>query len=204
VKRFWKEVEVAEDAEGGWAIQLDGRSVKTPAREALRAPTKALADAIAEEWNSVESEIDPRAMPLTGLANAAIDRIAPDPATFAQEILRRDIEKYRASASLAGPVFFDRTAVEAIAMLHEAAAIDGAERDRLLSTYRFHAPVFVLPPWREIYVMDAERDQPFDGADAIHLLTLDCYGRAGYAVALVPLASPQERARFVLRALALD
>ena len=128
----------------------------------------------------------------------------PDPATFAQEILRRDIEKYRASASLAGPVFFDRTAVEAIAMLHEAAAIDGAERDRLLSTYRFHAPVFVLPPWREIYVMDAERDQPFDGADAIHLLTLDCYGRAGYAVALVPLASPQERAQFVLRALALD
>ena len=98
MKRFWKEVEVAEDAEGGWAIQLDGRSVKTPAREALRAPTKALADAIAEEWNSVESEIDPRAMPLTGLANAAIDRIAPDPATFALGLTRyaeADLACYR-------------------------------------------------------------------------------------------------------------
>jgi len=98
VKRFWKEVEVAEDAEGGWAIQLDGRSVKTPAREALRAPTKALADAIAEEWNAVEGEIDPRAMPLTGLANAAIDRIAPDPATFALGLTRyaeADLACYR-------------------------------------------------------------------------------------------------------------
>jgi len=128
----------------------------------------------------------------------------PDPVTFAREILRRDIEKYRGSASLAGPVFFDRTPVEAITMLHEAVAIDDGERDLLLSTYRFHAPVFVLPPWREIYVTDAERDQPFDGADAIHRLTLDWYGNAGYSIALLPLASPRERAQFVLRALALD
>jgi len=128
----------------------------------------------------------------------------PDPEAFAREILRRDIEKYRDSTSLAGPVFFDRTAVEAIAMLHEAVAIDDRERDRLLSTYRFHACVFVLPPWREIYVTDAERDQPFDGADAVHRLTLDWYGKAGYSIASVPLAPPHARAEFVLRALALD
>ena len=64
--------------------------------------------------------------------------------------------------------------------------------------------VFVLPPWREIYVTDEERDQPFDGADAIHRLTLDWYGKAGYSIALVPLASARERAQFVLRALGLD
>jgi chaperone required for assembly of F1-ATPase len=97
VKRFWKEVEVAE-ADDAWGIQLDSRPVKTPAREALRAPTKALADAIAEEWNAVEGEIDLRAMPLTGLANAAIDRIAPDPATFASGLTRyaeADLACYR-------------------------------------------------------------------------------------------------------------
>lgn len=97
MKRFWKEVEVAGDDEG-WAIQLDNRPVKTPAREMLRVPTKALADATAEEWRAVESDIDPRAMPLTGLANAAIDRITPDPTTFASGLTRyaeADLACYR-------------------------------------------------------------------------------------------------------------
>ena len=97
MKRFWKEVEVAE-ADDAWGIQLDSRPVKTPAREALRAPTKALADAIAEEWNAVEGEIDLRAMPLTGLANAAVDRVAPDREAFASGLARyaeADLACYR-------------------------------------------------------------------------------------------------------------
>ena len=127
----------------------------------------------------------------------------PDEATFAREILRRDIESYRAAASLAGPVFFDRTPVEAIAMLHDAAPIERADHRRLLSTYTFHACVFVLPPWREIYVTDSERDQTFDAAEAVHGRILDCYGNAGYTIALVPLAPARDRAHFVLRALGL-
>ena len=98
MKRFWKEVEVAPEA-AGWAIQLDGRPVKTPAREALLVPTQALADAIASEWSDVEGDIDPRAMPLTGLANATIDRIAPDRATFAAGLAKyseADLACYRA------------------------------------------------------------------------------------------------------------
>jgi chaperone required for assembly of F1-ATPase len=82
MKRFWKDVAVAREGEG-WAIQLDGRPVRTPARAALVVPSEALANAIADEWRSVESEIDPRAMPLTGLANAAIDRVAPERRAFA-------------------------------------------------------------------------------------------------------------------------
>ena len=53
VKRFWKEVAVEREG-GGWAIRLDGRPVRTPARAPLVVPTEALADAIAEEWRSVE------------------------------------------------------------------------------------------------------------------------------------------------------
>jgi chaperone required for assembly of F1-ATPase len=66
MKRFWKEVAVVRE-DGGWAIQLDGRPVRTPARAALVVPTEALAEAIAGEWRSVEQEIDPPAMPVTGL-----------------------------------------------------------------------------------------------------------------------------------------
>jgi chaperone required for assembly of F1-ATPase len=82
MKRFWKEVTL--DREGdGWSIKLDGRPVRTPARASLVVPTEALGEAIAGEWRSVGETIDPRAMPLTGLANAAIDRVAPDSQAFA-------------------------------------------------------------------------------------------------------------------------
>jgi len=80
VKRFYKEAAVGADRQ----ILLDGRPVKTPGRVALAAPTRLLAEAIADEWNVQGETIDPRAMPLTGLVNAAIDRITPDPAGFAQ------------------------------------------------------------------------------------------------------------------------
>ncbi len=82
VKRFYKEATAAQ-LEGGWEIRLDARPVKTPARQALLLPTAGLAEAIAEEWRAQGDKIDPRSMPLTGLANAAIDRIAPDPQAFA-------------------------------------------------------------------------------------------------------------------------
>jgi len=62
----------------------------------------------------------------------------------------------------------------------------------------------VLPPWRAIYVTDAERDQTFDEAEAVHGRILDCYRNAGYSTEIVPAAPPGERARFVLRALGLD
>jgi chaperone required for assembly of F1-ATPase len=97
VKRFWKEVSVEPDGHG-WAIRLDDRPVKTPAREPLVAPNEKLADAIADEWRSVEGEVDPRAMPLTGLANAAIDRVAPERQSFAGGLVRyaeADLACYR-------------------------------------------------------------------------------------------------------------
>lgn len=83
MKRFYKHAEAAPGA-GGVAILLDGRTVKTPGREPLAVPTEELAEAIAAEWNAQGEDIDPRSMPLTGLANAAIDRVAPDPAAFAR------------------------------------------------------------------------------------------------------------------------
>ena len=79
VKRFYKKAEAT--AEGG--IALDGKPVRTPGRNPLVAPNAALAEAIAAEWNNQSGTIDPRTMPLTGLTNAAIDRIAPNKDAFA-------------------------------------------------------------------------------------------------------------------------
>jgi chaperone required for assembly of F1-ATPase len=98
MKRFWTAANAVE-REGGWGVELDGKPLRTPARESLNVPTRALAEVIAEEWNSVDGEIDPRAMPLTGLANAAIDRVQPDKAAFADRLARyaeADLACYRA------------------------------------------------------------------------------------------------------------
>ena len=97
MRRFWKEVTVERD-EAGWAVRLDGRSLRTPARASLSVPNRPLADAIAEEWRSAGDEIDPSAMPLTGFANAAIDRVAPERQAFASGLGRyaeADLACYR-------------------------------------------------------------------------------------------------------------
>jgi chaperone required for assembly of F1-ATPase len=95
VKRFYKAATVGE----GNRILLDGRPVQTPGRAALALPNARLAEDVAEEWNAQGGTIDPRAMKLTGLANAAIDRIAPDPAAFAHGLAaygESDLLCYRA------------------------------------------------------------------------------------------------------------
>lgn len=101
MKRFWKAVSVSAATGGGWTILLDGRPVRTPARAALAVPQRALAEAIAAEWDAQTQDIDPDAMPMTGFANAVIDRIAPDPAIFVADLAgygESDVLCYRAEA----------------------------------------------------------------------------------------------------------
>lgn len=94
MKRFWKDVTIEGDG-----IALDGRPVRTPGRVPLALPTPQLAEAVAQEWRDVGETLNPRAMPLTGLANAAIDRIAADRETFAASLAaygESDLLCYRA------------------------------------------------------------------------------------------------------------
>ncbi|KQI71793.1 ATPase [Loktanella sp. 5RATIMAR09] len=73
-KRFWKQAQ-AEACEDGFTVLLDGRPVRTPAKAPLAVPTHTMADAIAKEWDAQDKVIDPRTMPVTRGANAAIDKV---------------------------------------------------------------------------------------------------------------------------------
>ena len=86
-KRFWREVGVAERG-GGFAVTLDGRVARTPHRNELALPSRPLADAAMAEWRALGEEIDPSRMPLTRLANAAIDAVARAPEPVAAEIVK--------------------------------------------------------------------------------------------------------------------
>ena len=97
-KRFYKDVTVG-GGEGEYKILLDGRPVRTPAKQPLAVPTRALADAIAVEWAAQGERIDPNTMPLSKLAITAIDGVAKHAAAVADEIVKfagSDLLCYRA------------------------------------------------------------------------------------------------------------
>ena len=99
-RRFYATAGVAPH-EDGFAILLDGKPVRTPARRPLAAPTRALAGAIAAEWQAVVDVVDPTRMPLTRLANAIIDGVAEAAGAVAAEVrgyLGSDLLLYRAAA----------------------------------------------------------------------------------------------------------
>jgi chaperone required for assembly of F1-ATPase len=73
-KRFWKEVTVSP-VEGGFSVMLDGRPVRTPTRRAFVLPQAALAEQVAEEWREVGEFLDPAEMPLTRIANSALEGV---------------------------------------------------------------------------------------------------------------------------------
>ncbi len=85
-KRFYKQVSVAP-AESGFAVELDGRPVKTPLKRALVMPGEAMAQAVAAEWDAQGTHVNPAAMIITRLANTAIDRVSGAEARIAGEIV---------------------------------------------------------------------------------------------------------------------
>jgi chaperone required for assembly of F1-ATPase len=86
-KRFWREVALAE-REGAFALALDGKIAKTPARNDFAVPDRPLAEAIAAEWRELGDEIDPARLPLTRLVYAAIDAVSLTPEPVAAEIVK--------------------------------------------------------------------------------------------------------------------
>ena len=99
-RRFWSEVAVV--AEGaGCTVLLDSRTVRTPAKDPLVLPSRALAVDVASEWEAQGEVIDPRIMPVTRAANAAIDKVGPqrdDVVRMLAEYGDADLLCYRAEA----------------------------------------------------------------------------------------------------------
>ena len=97
-RRFYEKAGVKEQG-GAFLVTLDGKPVRTPARNLLTLPTAELANAVAAEWEAQAEVIDPAAMPLTRLANTALDGVATDMQAVAEDVLRfagTDLLCYRA------------------------------------------------------------------------------------------------------------
>ncbi len=129
-KRFYDQAEPGEATAEGHALLLDGKPARTPAKRPLILPTRSFADAVCREWSAQDKVIDPSRMPLTRLANSAIDGVATR-----MEDVRADIVRYCAS-----DLVFYRAAEPADLVARQVAAWDPLvtwARDR-------HGAAFVL------------------------------------------------------------
>jgi chaperone required for assembly of F1-ATPase len=98
MKRFYKAVAVTP-MEAGYAVQLDGKPLRTPAKAPLILPSRALAEAIAAEWRDQGEEMRLDDLPLTRLASTAIDLVTPRRPEVVAEVARyagTDLVCYRA------------------------------------------------------------------------------------------------------------
>lgn len=75
-KRFWEKVTV-DEVEGGFAVHLDAKPVRTPLKTLVVVPTMPMAEAMQAEWEAQDEKVAPLTMPVTRAANAALDKVTP-------------------------------------------------------------------------------------------------------------------------------
>ena len=124
----------------------------------------------------------------------------PDPASFAQQILAREIDAYRMAGK--SPTFFERGVADVAASLLGADAIDESEARRLVETFPYFHRVFLFPPWEAIYQVDEERDHAFDHALRVFEDIRRWYARFDYELVEMPFDTATARAQFILEEIA--
>ena len=141
MQRFWDNAEI-EPVVAGFRIALDGRPVHIPGGSELQLPTRALAEAVAAEWQAAGGRKGGRTsyadLPLTRIAGTGQVRIAPDPEPVVLELARyaeSDLLCYRAADP---PALVARQAERWQPWLDWAAARHGARL--IVTTGIVHVP----------------------------------------------------------------
>jgi predicted ATPase len=123
----------------------------------------------------------------------------PDPVSFGREILSSDIEKYRNTTFCNHAVFFDRGVLDALYMLNAVGALTRYEIEQCVQQFPYNGIVFLLPPWKEIYVTDSERDQSFEESVEVFEGMKKWYLQWDYETVEVPRGNINERILFILQ-----
>jgi len=124
-----------------------------------------------------------------------------DAQRFAQLLMERSLATWHAQAAQHPqiPLFFDRGVGDAITYADLIGYTLPAALLERANVYRYRDPVFLAPWWPEIYVTDTERRQSREGAERTEHAVMKTYTDLGYRILKLPLASPAERADFILR-----
>ncbi len=120
-----------------------------------------------------------------------------DPAAYAEAMLQWDMRSHAEASLGAGPAVFDRGIPDTIGYLRLIGRPVPAHMERAARLFRYAVPVFVAPPWREIYVHDAERRHGWELAVATHDTIRAVYVELGYPMLELPLTEIASRVAFV-------
>lgn len=122
-----------------------------------------------------------------------------DMACFAEKVLLRMVEAYRQSDSYAGATFFDRAIPDIFAYLKVAGLPVNEDYYAILKQHPYQSTVYILPPWKEIFVNDPERWQTFEEAKTLYNAIRETYESLGYILVEIPEGTVEERAHFLLK-----
>lgn len=117
---------------------------------------------------------------------------------FAELIFDKSRLAFDTHCDTDGPVFFDRSFLEALSCTRSLARPIPQRYNDIVASHRFNKTVFVTPPWEEIFTNDAERKTTFEAAVQDYEGNLATYTAAGYEPLEVPRLSVEERVEFVL------
>jgi predicted ATPase len=121
-----------------------------------------------------------------------------DRSTFAELMLDREIRSHEVHAGQEGPIFFDRGVPDLVGYAR-LCGLEGKDHfRRAAKLYRYDDPIFLAPPWRDIYARDSERGQDWDEAVRTFEAMRDAYAGCGYRTVELPLTAVEERVAFVL------
>ena len=123
-----------------------------------------------------------------------------DRGAFAELMLSWELRSWHEAHDRKGPVIFDRGVPDVSGYLRLCGLPVPSHVERAAEMFRYQRRVFIAPPWREIYVTDAERKQDFAEAVRSHDLAAEAYRANGYTLVELPKASAAARADFVLAA----
>jgi len=96
------------------------------------------------------------------------------------------------------PSFFDRAIPDIVGYLQCAGLPINNTLTTALKQFIYASPIFICPPWPDIYINDPERPQTYTEAVNLHTAIRNAYLRAGYNLIEVPQTTVANRVRFVL------
>lgn len=127
-----------------------------------------------------------------------------NPSLFAELMLAWELRSYEEARTHAGPVLFDRGIPDVAGYLRLEGLPIPPHLEQAISQFRYHARVFILPPWEGIYTQDSERKQSFAVAEQTYHSLVTTYRQYGYELLELPRATVAERMQFVRSHLGLE
>jgi predicted ATPase len=122
-----------------------------------------------------------------------------DRAAYTALMLRRSIESFEEHAPTVAPLFTDRGIPDVLCYARLIGLPHAGSIEEACRRYRYASPVFMAPPWPEIYRTDHERRQDFTEAERTYTLMVQVYRECDYPIVELPKLPPVERAQFILQ-----